>query len=40
MGYEAAMTMMKLAEGQKVDPVIHTGLDTCTWDNADNCLGK
>ncbi|MGN6548813.1 MAG: sugar-binding protein [Pararhizobium sp.] len=40
MGYEAAMTMMKLAEGQKVYAVIHTGLDTCTWDNADNCLGK
>ncbi len=40
MGYEAAMTMMKLAEGQKVDPVIHTGLDSCDWDNAATCLGK
>lgn len=40
MGYDAAMTMMKLVEGEKVPPVMHTGLDTCTWDNADSCLGK
>ncbi|TPW26715.1 sugar-binding protein [Pararhizobium mangrovi] len=38
MGYDAAMTMMKLAEGKSVENTIYTGLDTCTWDNADNCL--
>jgi ribose transport system substrate-binding protein len=38
MGYEAAMTMFDLAQGKTVKPVIHTGLDVCTWKNADNCL--
>jgi ribose transport system substrate-binding protein len=38
MGYQAAMTMRDLAEGKTVKPVIHTGLDTCTWKNADTCL--
>jgi ribose transport system substrate-binding protein len=40
MGYQAAMTMMKLVEGEKVDTTILTGLDSCDWDNADTCLGK
>jgi ribose transport system substrate-binding protein len=38
MGYQAAMTMRDLAEGKKVKEIIHTGLDTCTWKNADTCL--
>lgn len=38
MGYQAAMIMRDLAEGKAVKPVIHTGLDTCTWKNADTCL--
>jgi ribose transport system substrate-binding protein len=38
MGYRAAMVMRDLAEGKTVKPVIHTGLDTCTWKNADTCL--
>ncbi len=38
MGYEAAMTMRDLAQGKTVKPVIHTGLDVCTWKNADTCL--
>ncbi|WP_321934854.1 sugar-binding protein [Paraburkholderia sp. J8-2] len=38
MGYQAAMVMRDLAEGKMVKPIIHTGLDTCTWKNADTCL--
>jgi ribose transport system substrate-binding protein len=38
MGYQAAMVMHDLAEGKPVKPLIHTGLDTCTWKNADTCL--
>jgi len=38
MGYQAALIMRDLAEGKTVKPVIHTGLDTCTWKNADTCL--
>lgn len=38
MGYKAAMTMRDLVEGKKVPETIYTGLDTCTWDNADTCL--
>jgi len=38
MGYKAAMVMRDLAEGKTVPPVIHTGLDVCTWANADTCL--
>jgi ribose transport system substrate-binding protein len=38
MGYQAAMVMRDLAEGKSVKPIIHTGLDTCTWKNADTCL--
>ena len=38
MGYQAAMVMRDLAEGKTVKPIIHTGLDVCTWKNADTCL--
>ena len=38
MGYRSAMVMRDLAEGKTVPPVIHTGLDTCNWKNADTCL--
>ncbi|HEY1610931.1 MAG TPA: sugar-binding protein [Paraburkholderia sp.] len=38
MGYQAAMVMRDLAEGKSVKPVVHTGLDVCTWKNADTCL--
>ncbi|HTJ91899.1 MAG TPA: sugar-binding protein [Pararobbsia sp.] len=38
MGYQAAMVMRDLAQGKTVKPIIHTGLDTCTWQNADTCL--
>jgi len=38
MGYKAAMVMRDLAEGKTVPPVIHTGLDVCTWKNVDTCL--
>ena len=38
MGYKAAMVMHDLAEGKTEPPVIHTGLDTCTWKDADTCL--
>jgi ribose transport system substrate-binding protein len=38
MGYRAAMVMRDLVQGKSVPPVIHTGLDTCTWKNADTCL--
>lgn len=38
MGYRAAMVMHDLAQGKSVKPIYHTGLDTCTWKNADTCL--
>ena len=38
MGYQAAMVMHELAEGKSVKPIYYTGLDTCTWKNADTCL--
>ena len=38
MGYKAAMVMKDLVEGKSVDTFVQTGLDTCTWDNADTCL--
>ena len=38
MGYRAAMAMRDLAQGKTVPPVIHTGLDVCTWENAATCL--
>ena len=38
MGYKAAMVMHDLALGKKVKPIYYTGLDTCTWKNADTCL--
>lgn len=38
MGYQAAMVMYDLAQGKQVKPLVHTGLDICTWQNADTCL--
>jgi ribose transport system substrate-binding protein len=38
MGYKAAMVMRDLVEGKPVKPIYYTGLDTCTWKNADTCL--
>ena len=38
MGYKAAMVMKDLVEGKSVNQFVQTGLDTCTWDNADSCL--
>lgn len=38
MGYQAAMVMHDLATGKTVKPIYYTGLDTCTWANADTCL--
>jgi len=38
MGYQAAMVMHDLATGKSVKPIYYTGLDTCTWKNADSCL--
>lgn len=38
MGYRAPSVMMDLIEGKSVEPVIYTGLDECTQDNAANCI--
>ncbi|WP_233870148.1 sugar-binding protein [Paraburkholderia adhaesiva] len=38
IGYKAAMVMHEIAQGKTVPPVIHTGLDVCTWQNVDTCL--
>jgi ribose transport system substrate-binding protein len=39
MGYRAPSVMMDLIEGKPVDPIIYTGLDECTQENADSCIG-
>ena len=39
MGYRAPTVMIDLINGVAVDPVIYTGLDECTQDNADSCIG-
>jgi ribose transport system substrate-binding protein len=31
--------MIDILNGKTVDPVIYTGLDECTQDNADSCIG-
>lgn len=40
MGYRAPAVMIDLIEGKSVDPVIYTGLDECTQDNAGGCIAK
>jgi ribose transport system substrate-binding protein len=40
MGYKAPDAMIKLLNGEKVDEILFTGLDTCLPDNADTCLAQ
>lgn len=39
MGYRAPTVMIDLIEGKTVDPIIYTGLDECTQENAATCIG-
>jgi ribose transport system substrate-binding protein len=39
MGYRAPSVMLDLINGKAVEPIIYTGLDECTQDNAANCIG-
>lgn len=39
MGYRAPSVMIDLIDGKSVDPVIYTGLDECTQENAETCIG-
>jgi len=39
MGYRAPSVMIELIEGKTVEPIIYTGLDECTQENADTCIG-
>jgi ribose transport system substrate-binding protein len=39
MGYRAPSVMIDILNGKAVDPVIYTGLDECTQENADSCIG-
>ena len=39
MGYRAPSVMMDLLNGKPVAPIIHTGLDECTQENANSCIG-
>lgn len=39
MGYKAMFILKDLAEGKEVDDPIYTGLDVCTSENADTCIG-
>ncbi len=40
MGYRAPAVMLDLLAGKAVDPVIYTGLDECTQETVDTCIGK
>jgi ribose transport system substrate-binding protein len=40
MGYQSMFIMKDLVEGKEVEDPIFTGLDVCTQDNADSCLGS
>jgi ribose transport system substrate-binding protein len=40
MGYLAMQRLKELKEGKTLQDPEYTGLDVCTNDNADNCLGK
>jgi ribose transport system substrate-binding protein len=39
MGYRAPTVMIDILNGTAVDPVIYTGLDECTQETADSCIG-
>ena len=39
MGYRAPTVMIEMLDGKTVDPIIYTGLDECTQENADSCIG-
>lgn len=39
MGYRAPSVMIDMLNGKTVDPIIYTGLDECTSDNAETCIG-
>ncbi len=39
MGYRAPSVMIDLLDGKAVDPIIFTGLDECTQETADKCIG-
>ena len=39
MGYRAMLVLRDLAAGEQVPDPIHTGIDVCTQENADTCLG-
>lgn len=39
MGYRAPTVMIDILDGKTVEPVIYTGLDECTQENADSCIG-
>ncbi|WP_333815563.1 substrate-binding domain-containing protein [Tabrizicola sp.] len=39
MGYRAPTVMLDLLNGKPVEPVIYTGLDECTQETADSCIG-
>jgi len=39
MGYRAPSVMIDLIDGKTVDPIIYTGLDECTQENVDTCIG-
>jgi ribose transport system substrate-binding protein len=39
MGYRAPSVMIDLLDGKTVEPIIFTGLDECTQENADSCIG-
>jgi ribose transport system substrate-binding protein len=39
MGYRAPSVLIDLINGKAVDPVIFTGLDECTGENAATCIG-
>jgi ribose transport system substrate-binding protein len=40
MGYLAMQRLLELKEGKTLQDPEYTGLDVCTNENADNCLGK
>ena len=39
MGYRAPTVMIDILNGKAVAPVIYTGLDECTQETADSCIG-
>ncbi len=39
MGYRAPTVMIDLIDGKTVEPIIFTGLDECTQESVDSCIG-